>query len=85
MIHSSLPEAIEACIDAAGHEFDISRQRTLLRAASYGRAFCRLYFMMSYNKMFCAYSTYLLSRLHFLFSLASYVIVIILVLIKFSN
>ncbi|XP_020105943.1 protein VACUOLELESS1 isoform X2 [Ananas comosus] len=40
LIHSSLPEAIEACIDAAGHEFDISRQRTLLRAASYGRAFC---------------------------------------------
>ncbi|GMG99177.1 hypothetical protein Nepgr_001017 [Nepenthes gracilis] len=40
MIHSSLPEAIEACIDAAGYEFDVSRQRTLLRAASYGQAFC---------------------------------------------
>ncbi|GAB4837663.1 vacuolar protein sorting-associated protein 16 [Ancistrocladus abbreviatus] len=40
MIRSSLPEAIEACIDAAGYEFDISRQRTLLRAASYGQAFC---------------------------------------------
>lgn len=38
----SLPKAVEACIDAAGHEFDISRQRTLLRAASYGQAFCRL-------------------------------------------
>ncbi|XVF20921.1 hypothetical protein REPUB_Repub12eG0045400 [Reevesia pubescens] len=42
LIHSSLPEAVEACIDAAGHEFDISRHRTLLRAASYGQAFCRL-------------------------------------------
>ncbi|XP_057532014.1 protein VACUOLELESS1 [Amaranthus tricolor] len=40
MIRSSLPEAIEACIDAAGYEFDVSRQRTLLRAASYGQAFC---------------------------------------------
>ena len=42
MIRSSLPEAVEACIDAAGHEFDVLRQRTLLRAASYGQAFCRL-------------------------------------------
>ncbi|CAL5336393.1 unnamed protein product [Camellia sinensis] len=41
LIHSSLPEAVEACIDAAGHEFDVSRQRTLLRAASYGQAFSR--------------------------------------------
>lgn len=40
LIRSSLPEAVETCIDAAGHEFDISRQRTLLRAASYGQAFC---------------------------------------------
>lgn len=40
LIRSSLPEAVEACIDAAGHEFDVSRQRTLLRAASYGQTFC---------------------------------------------
>ncbi|KAK1321762.1 hypothetical protein QJS10_CPA03g00634 [Acorus calamus] len=40
LIRSSLPEAVEACIDAAGHEFDDSRQITLLRAASYGQAFC---------------------------------------------
>ncbi|KAM3692582.1 hypothetical protein ACB098_08G098200 [Castanea mollissima] len=40
LIRSSLPEAVEACVDAAGHEFDVSRQRTLLRAASYGQAFC---------------------------------------------
>ncbi|KAF4373221.1 hypothetical protein F8388_010477 [Cannabis sativa] len=40
LIRSSLPEAVEACVDAAGHEFDVLRQRTLLRAASYGQAFC---------------------------------------------
>ncbi|KAK4758882.1 hypothetical protein SAY87_020183 [Trapa incisa] len=40
LIRSSLPEAVETCIDAAAHEFDVSRQRTLLRAASYGQAFC---------------------------------------------
>eukprot|EP00850_Spirogloea_muscicola_P020034 SM000206S06243 [mRNA] locus=s206:68260:73829:+ [translate_table: standard] len=39
-IGAALPEAVEACIDAAGHEFDIDVQRTLLRAAAYGRAFC---------------------------------------------
>ncbi|XP_037491912.1 protein VACUOLELESS1 isoform X1 [Jatropha curcas] len=39
LIRTSLPEAVEACVDAAGHEFDVSRQRTLLRAASYGQAF----------------------------------------------
>eukprot|EP00976_Prorocentrum_cordatum_P082808 1184978-Prorocentrum_minimum.AAC.1 len=32
-------EAVEECIEAAGHEFDISLQRSLLRAASYGRTF----------------------------------------------
>ncbi|KAJ6685128.1 VACUOLAR PROTEIN SORTING VPS16 [Salix purpurea] len=41
LISASLPEAVEACIDAAGHEFDVSHQRTLLRAASYGEAFYR--------------------------------------------
>ncbi|KAK4792732.1 hypothetical protein SAY86_023167 [Trapa natans] len=40
LIRSSLPEAVETCIDASAHEFDVSRQRTLLRAASYGQAFC---------------------------------------------
>ena len=41
LIRSSLPGAVEACIDAASHEFDISQQRALLRSASYGQAFCR--------------------------------------------
>ncbi|XP_051136624.1 protein VACUOLELESS1 [Andrographis paniculata] len=39
LIRSSLPEAVEACVDAAGYEFDISLQRTLLRSASYGQTF----------------------------------------------
>nr|POE78798.1 isoform 2 of protein vacuoleless1 [Quercus suber] len=47
LIRSSLPEAVEACVDAAGHEFDVSRQRTLLRAASYGQAFCRHFSLSS--------------------------------------
>lgn len=40
LIQSSLVEAVDSCIDAAGHEFDISQQRMLMRAAAYGRAFC---------------------------------------------
>ncbi|KAM0858443.1 hypothetical protein ACQ4PT_047830 [Festuca glaucescens] len=40
LISSSLPEAIEACIDAAGYEFDVSRQHALLNAATYGLPFC---------------------------------------------
>ncbi|KAI3847985.1 hypothetical protein MKX03_001097 [Papaver bracteatum] len=39
-IRSELPEAVEACLDAEGHEFDVSRQQTLLRASSYGQSFC---------------------------------------------
>ncbi|KAJ9697875.1 hypothetical protein PVL29_007144 [Vitis rotundifolia] len=34
-------KAVAARIHAAGHEFDVSRQQTLLRAPSYGQAFCR--------------------------------------------
>jgi hypothetical protein len=41
LIHDSLADAVEDCIDAAGQEYDIAQQRTLLRAAAYGRAFCR--------------------------------------------
>lgn len=46
LIRSSLPEAVEACVDAASHEFDMSQQRALLRSASYGQAFCRLVVIM---------------------------------------
>lgn len=51
LIRSSLPEAVEACIDAAGHEFDFSQQQTLLRAASYGQAFCSQFQRESIQEM----------------------------------
>jgi hypothetical protein len=35
-----LPEAVTQCIHAAGMEFDVDRQRSLLKAASYGQHFC---------------------------------------------
>eukprot|EP00897_Mesotaenium_endlicherianum_P008023 jgi/Mesen1/7249/ME000373S06324 len=41
MESGQLAEAVETCIDAASHEFDAARQVALLRAAAYGRAFCR--------------------------------------------
>jgi hypothetical protein len=49
LISSSLPEATEACIDSVGHEFDASRQHRLLRAATYGLAFCRSIFSPLYG------------------------------------
>jgi len=39
LIGSNLSVAVEECIEAAGHEFDIALQRSLLRAAAYGRTF----------------------------------------------
>eukprot|EP01038_Epipyxis_sp_PR26KG_P015328 gene15328-20658_t len=36
---NQLVEAVQACILAAASEFDISRQQSLLKAASYGKAF----------------------------------------------
>jgi hypothetical protein len=47
LIHDSLADAVEDCIDAAGQEYDIAQQRTLLRAAAYGRAFCRFSLFVS--------------------------------------
>lgn len=38
---NQLGEAIGTCIEAALSEFDITRQQSLLKAASYGKAFCR--------------------------------------------
>ncbi|KVI05256.1 Six-bladed beta-propeller, TolB-like protein [Cynara cardunculus var. scolymus] len=51
LIRPSLPEAVEACVDAAGHEFDPSLQQTLLRAASYGQAFCSQFQRESIQEM----------------------------------
>ena len=37
---NQLGEAISTCIESASTEFDIGRQQELLKAASYGKAFC---------------------------------------------
>lgn len=37
---NQLGNAVKACLTAAAAEFDISRQQSLLKAASYGKAFC---------------------------------------------
>ena len=37
---NQLTEAISACVQAASAEFDIPRQQSLLKAASYGKTFC---------------------------------------------
>jgi vacuolar protein sorting-associated protein 16 len=38
---NQLQYAVKSCINAASAEFDVSRQQALLRAASYGKAFCQ--------------------------------------------
>jgi vacuolar protein sorting-associated protein 16 len=42
-IKSSLPEAVDTCIRAAGHEFDVGLQKELLKAASFGKSVLDLY------------------------------------------
>jgi vacuolar protein sorting-associated protein 16 len=42
-IKSSLPDAVETCIRAAGQEFDHNLQKQLLRAASFGKSVLELY------------------------------------------
>ena len=42
-IKSGLPDAVETCIRAAGHEFDHHLQKQLLRAASFGKSVLDLY------------------------------------------
>ncbi|KAI9106064.1 Vps16, N-terminal region-domain-containing protein [Phlyctochytrium arcticum] len=42
-IRSELTEAVDSCLDAAGHEIHPTRQRALLRAASFGKCFLDSY------------------------------------------
>ena len=42
-IKHNLPDAVETCIRAAGHEFDHHLQKQLLRAASFGKSVLDLY------------------------------------------
>ncbi|ETS65113.1 hypothetical protein PaG_00571 [Moesziomyces aphidis] len=42
-ICSSLPDAVDTCLRAAAYEWDLSWQRRLLKAASFGKSFIELY------------------------------------------
>ena len=42
-IRPDLVEAVDTCIDAAGKEIDVTWQRKLLKAASFGKTFLDLY------------------------------------------
>ncbi|KAL2000523.1 hypothetical protein VTN02DRAFT_2963 [Thermoascus thermophilus] len=42
-IRPSLPEAVDTCVKAAGHEFDPYWQKRLLKAASFGKSVLELY------------------------------------------
>lgn len=42
-IKGSLPDAVETCVRAAGHEFDQTLQKQLLKAASFGKSVLDLY------------------------------------------
>lgn len=43
LIRSQLPEAVDACVKAAGHEFSVHWQKQLLKAASFGKSVLELY------------------------------------------
>jgi hypothetical protein len=43
LIRPSLPDAVDACIKAAAHEYNIHWQKALLKAASYGKSVLDLY------------------------------------------
>lgn len=43
LIRSQIPESVDACIKAAGHEFSVHWQKQLLKAASFGKSVLELY------------------------------------------
>ncbi|KAF2189089.1 vacuolar protein sorting-associated protein 16 [Zopfia rhizophila CBS 207.26] len=43
LIRSSLAEAVDTCVKAAGHEYNIHWQKSLLKAASFGKSVLDLY------------------------------------------
>ncbi|KAF9899141.1 hypothetical protein BX616_003227 [Lobosporangium transversale] len=50
-IRLELSEAVEACIEAAGHEISHQYQRTLLKAASFGKCFLEIHNADSFVEM----------------------------------
>jgi len=51
MIKDSLAEAVEQCVEAAGHEYETAMQKELLRAASFGKCFLTDYKPESFVNM----------------------------------
>lgn len=43
LIRSNLVEAVDACVNAAGHEFNVHWQKQLLKAASFGKSVLDIY------------------------------------------
>ena len=43
IIRPVLADAVDSCIEAAGHEFNLFWQRSLLKAAAFGKAFLESY------------------------------------------
>ena len=50
-IRSSLPEAVDCCLRAAAYEWDLTWQKKLLKAASFGKSFVELYDTTAYVDM----------------------------------
>ncbi|XP_058063487.1 vacuolar protein sorting-associated protein 16 homolog [Anopheles bellator] len=51
LIQSKLPIAVADCIEAAGHEYDTSTQKSLIRAAYFGKSFLNGYNCDDYIRM----------------------------------
>ncbi|CBQ68702.1 related to vacuolar protein sorting 16 [Sporisorium reilianum SRZ2] len=50
-IRSSLPDAVDCCLRAAAYEWDLTWQKRLLKAASFGKSFIELYDPTAYVDM----------------------------------
>uniref|UniRef100_V5ES11 Probable vacuolar protein sorting-associated protein 16 homolog n=1 Tax=Kalmanozyma brasiliensis (strain GHG001) TaxID=1365824 RepID=V5ES11_KALBG len=50
-IRSSLPDAVDCCLRAAAYEWDLTWQKRLLKAASFGKSFIELYDPTSFVEM----------------------------------
>lgn len=55
-----LEAAVDSCIEAAGHEFDIENQKKLLGAASFGKvclfsslySSCNIFYFLTYERFY---------------------------------
>lgn len=51
MIKNKLPESVDECIEAAGYEFDTITQKSLIRAAYFGKSFIQSHDPSEYIKI----------------------------------